>query len=285
MTDLFDPLPAENLAAPKPTTATVMVSSQTALRWLDRNVRNRPLSPITVAKYARDMSSGQWLFTADPIRFDIDGNLIDGQHRLAAIAECEDLALPMLVVRGLPAETQFKMDQGRRRSTHQQLAMKGVPNATNVAAAVRLHIAWQEGFLFRDNRQSGMISSPQIEGWLDDHPDELALFNRILTHIRASDAPPSVAGAAAMQFMQIDEAGCREFFHLLATGAGVEGHPIVTLDRRLARIRRDGLKISQRDYLAFFVMSWNAWRQGRTLTKFQRPRGGVWTEATFPVPR
>ena len=176
MTDLFDPLPAEKLAAPKPTTATVMVSSQTALRWLDRNVRNRPLSPITVAKYARDMSSGQWLFTADPIRFDIDGNLIDGQHRLAAIAECEDLALPMLVVRGLPAETQFKMDQGRRRSTHQQLAMKGVPNATNVAAAVRLYIAWQEGFLFRDNRQLGMISSPQIEGWLDDHPDELALF-------------------------------------------------------------------------------------------------------------
>lgn len=285
MTDLFTEHRGEDMSATKPTTSTMMVGAETAQRWLDTNKRNRPISPVTVAKYMRDMKAGQWVFTADPVRFDIDGNLLDGQHRLTALAACEDVTIPMLIVRGLPSAAQFKMDQGRKRTTDQQLAMKGVANSAAVAASVRLYIAWQEGLLFRDNKHLQLISSPQVESWIEDRPDDVELFGSLLSHIRGCDIAPSVGGAAAFRFMEIDREGCREFFRLLATGAGVEGHPIVALDRRLARIRREGLKASQRDLLAFFVLAWNAWRDNRDMTKFQRPRGGAWTKDNFPTPR
>lgn len=52
--------------------------------WLTKNVKNRNLTDRIAKKYARDMASGKWKTTGDPIRFDVDGNLIDGQHRLQA---------------------------------------------------------------------------------------------------------------------------------------------------------------------------------------------------------
>lgn len=58
----------------------------------------------------------------------------------------------------------------------------------------------------------------------------------------------------------------------------------VTLDKRLQRMRREGLKMPERDYLALFILAWNAWRDGKQMSKFQRPRGGRWSEANFPEP-
>ena len=40
-----------------------------------------------VNKYAKDMKEGKWVFCRDSIKFDKDGNCIDGQHRLRAIVK------------------------------------------------------------------------------------------------------------------------------------------------------------------------------------------------------
>ena len=87
-----------------------------------------------------------------------------------------------------------------------------------------------------------------------------------------------------MKFLQIDDAAAVEFFHLLVTGAGRKGDPIVALDQRLRRLRRDRRVEPDRDVLSFFILSWNAWRDGKSMTKFQRPRSGSWTKNNFPVP-
>lgn len=109
-------------------------------------------------------------------------------------------------------------------------------------------------------------------------------LQQIIGLTKQNDAPPSVAAAAALGFMQIDAADTVEFFTLLARGAGTQGHPIVTLDKRLQRQRREGLKMPHRDYLALFILAWNAWRDGKQMSKFQRPRGGRWSEDNFPEP-
>ena len=277
---------AQALAAPKPTTSIVMVTAGTAARWLERNIRNRPLSAFTVERYRRDMSEGRWVYAADPIRFDTAGSLLDGQHRLTALAMCEGLALPFLVVRGLPSETQMVMDQGRKRSAAQQLALKGVKNASNIAAGVKVYILWQSGLMFRDNKVAqSSITTPSIEAWIDGNESTVAHVSAYLTTLRNNDAPPSVTVGAVLRFTELHPDQAYDFFHTLANGGTPVGHPINTLDKRLQRIRREGLRFSQRDHLALFVLAWNATRDGRTLTKFQRPVGGKWTADTFPVPR
>lgn len=276
----------ERRTSGKVTHTVIPVDAAVAKRWLTQNKKNRKLRQSVVQRYRTDMAEGRWSFAGDPIRFDMFDNLIDGQHRLTALSELGDTTIPMLVIRGLPPEMQAVMDQGARRTPGDQLSMKGIKHANLIGAAVKQYLIWTEGYLFRDAKVvQGQITTPAIEEWVDSHPALLESVLNITTLARQNDAPPSIAVAAAIRFLQIDEADAVEFFTLLARGAGTEGHPILTLDKRLQRQRRQGLKMPHRDYLSLFVLAWNAWRDGRQMTKFQRPRGGGWSEDNFPEPR
>lgn len=65
----------------------VEVSPELAKEWLKSNTFNRKVSPSTVNRYARDMASGQWRLNHQGIAFDGHGVLVDGQHRLEAVAK------------------------------------------------------------------------------------------------------------------------------------------------------------------------------------------------------
>lgn len=281
MADLASVTPLQS----KITQSVVMVDQIVAKRWLDRNVKNRTVRQGAVARYRSDMESGRWVMTGDPIRFDVDGNLIDGQHRLIALSEIEGLSLPFSVVRGLPRESQSFMDQGIKRTPGDQLTLRGLKNGQAIAAAIKQFIAWDEEMLFRDTKVLQSITSPQIEAWVEDHPADVEFLTQIIHLTKQNDARPAIAAAAAIGFARLDAQACLDFFTLLARGAGTAGHPIVTLDKRLQRMRRESVVLPDRDVLALFIVAWNAWRQGKQVTKFQRPAGGRYTEDNFPVPR
>lgn len=276
---------ATEMASTKISHSVVMVDAETAIRWLARNKKNRSVRQGAVARYRSDMADGRWTFTGDPIRFDTEGNLIDGQHRLTALSELEGATIPMLVIRGIPAAAQGSMDQGIKRTPGDQLGLLGYRDSNRIAAAVKQFIIWEEGYLFRDRKVVGHVTAPRITEWVQEHPADVEFLYKIGNIARQNDAPPSVAGAAAIAFARVDSTDAVEFFTLLARGAGTAGHPIVTLDKRLQRTRREGLKMTDRDFLALFIVAWNAWRDGRQMTKFQRPRGGRWSEDNFPEPR
>lgn len=263
------------------------ITPELAREWLATTTRNRPVSALAVGQYQRDLEAGNWQFTGDPIRFDTGGHLIDGQHRLHAVAAQPDgFEMQSVVIRGLEPESQMVMDQGRRRTPGQQLALLGVKHSNNVASVAKLDLLWSGGLLFRDTNLQKQITVAQIEGWVDEHPQDVQRIIDNIGTIRSVDAPPSVVGTAFLQFARIDYEWAEIFLEALATGANLsEGDPILTLKNRFHRLRRESVKTSDRDLLAFLVLAWNAHRAGRSMTKFQRPRGGRWTEANFPVPR
>ena len=101
--------------------------------------------------------------------------------------------------------------------------------------------------------------------------------------LRRVKVRPSVTLAVMLHLRQIDGEAQREFAELLYTGAGLEvGSPILALRERLDRIREHRIKTPDREYIAFIVTAWNAWREGRRLVKLQRPRSGTWTRENFP---
>lgn len=270
------------------TNSTAIIATVTpavAKEWLAKNTRNRALNEPTVAKYRRDMLAGQWQFAADPIRFSNAGALLDGQHRLTALATCPDsTTISMLVVTGLPEETQLIMDQGKRRTPGDQLSLLGVKDSNVAAAGIRLYIAHETGMLFRDQsaRNAERPTNAHMEAWYQLHTDLVDAVGSI-SRLKESDAPPSVAFCAALMFVNAyGVTWTQEFFRLLAVGAG-EGHPINALDKRLQRVRRERLGLAPRDYLALFIQAATTWRQGRTISKFIRPAGARWTRDTFPT--
>jgi hypothetical protein len=60
-----------------------------AAELLEANTTNRPLSRPVVRAFAEAMRRGDWLITHQGIAFDVNGVLVDGQHRLAAIIEAD----------------------------------------------------------------------------------------------------------------------------------------------------------------------------------------------------
>ena len=56
-----------------------------------RNKNNRPIRYTHLEKLSEAIEKDEWKVTNQGIAFDADGNLIDGQHRLAAhIADTQD---------------------------------------------------------------------------------------------------------------------------------------------------------------------------------------------------
>lgn len=263
----------------------VHIDPAMAQAMLEHNTKNRRISAVAVERYRRDMESGRWIYAGDPIRFSDDGTLLDGQHRLMALAALGDdqgISLPFLIIRGLPSESQMVMDQGRKRTAAQQLSLAGVKEYSTVAAGVKIHLIRQSGLLFRDNKLAQTeISTAAIEQWVRNNSHVIDGLHEMFADIRANDAAPSVAYAAAIAFWAVSPELCREFFRLLRAGAG-QGHPINSLDKRLQRDRRTNVKVSSREMLGMFFQTWNLWREGRQTTKLQRPSGGAYTAKSFP---
>lgn len=255
-----------------------------ARRLLKTCVVNRRIRKAKVVQYAADMACGRWQFAGDPIRIDDSGHLIDGQHRLTALAGApEDYTITFLVVEGLPSRTQEVMDQGAQRQAADQLQMAGIHNATLTAAGVRLYLEFENGTLFSySNTATSVVTKSAIREWVEANLPTVEFVNQMTAQVIRNDARPSVAFCAALIFAHRSREECERFFDGLAHGGVGASNPITVLDKRLTSDRRRGITISTRDQLGMFVQTWNAYRAGRTLHRFNRPTGGHYTRANFP---
>lgn len=245
---------------PRPTAKVVTITPKMASDWIAKNNRNRNIRSSLVNLYARDMSTKNWQFTGEAIKFDLDGNLLDGQHRLLAIVKA-GVSIPMLVIRELHHEAQSVMDSGAKRSAGDALGLRGHKNATTVAAIARFALIL-DGRVERGNA----VSHSEIGEWVDANPNvvEAASF---AMHARTSiDLRPSVTGLAWLILSQVDPHACGDFFEaLMNQSTSGKGDPRSTLLRRIAHARRSGERLSANAQLQFVIRAWNSWRKNEQL--------------------
>lgn len=245
----------------------ISISSKQAAQWLESyRGPNRRISEQQVLKFQSDMENGRWHFEAAPIKISSTGHLLDGQHRLTALANTlPEMEVEFLVVRGLDDDAQLYMDQGQVRTVGQQLGLRGVSG--DLASVGKLYLDWTRKRLFRSTTR-GCTTKPEVTEWVLSHQDMLSVLSEV--HYRKVDAPSSVVGAFVLATMQINPVRARRFIQKLADGTELhEGDPILALDRRLRNIRRSGVRVSAREYLAYFIKAWNAWVMGDRLQKLQ----------------
>lgn len=88
-----------------------------AKAMLEKNTGNRTISETVVLRLADAMSSGDFICTNNGIGIDETGNLIDGQHRLAAIIK-SGVSIKMVVCtyEGKTTAKYIPIDCGKKRS-------------------------------------------------------------------------------------------------------------------------------------------------------------------------
>ena len=113
------------------------ITPEAAQRYLDNNLPcNRKLMPTNVDKFAAQMRASEWKLSTDAIGFDVEGYLVNGQHRMSAVAKT-GISQEFIVVRNLPTKNTKVLDLGRRRMIHDRLAIDGVNISERECAFLR----------------------------------------------------------------------------------------------------------------------------------------------------
>lgn len=255
--------PADAPDMNEPTADLMTVTPDLASEWLSRNLRNRPVKWRKVEQYTRDMAAGRWHVTAEAIKFDTSGRLIDGQNRLHAVVRAEKPIRTMVAWGVLPA-AQDVMDSGVARSVGDALTMAGVAAGSRVAAAARIAMSLTAGTRIGSQK----FTNSEVQAWVMDHLDITEAGDVLGRDAKLIPLPPAVRLYAAYRLRQVDQDLAADFFQQLGSGIGLtEGSPILALRRRITGSYGANRKISGEEQLTAVFRTWNAWREGRPMKR------------------
>lgn len=243
------------------------VTPQMAETWLRNNTDNRNLSQGYVDKLARDMLSGEFAYVADPIRFDTGGNLIDGQHRLTAIAQ-SGVTLDMLVVTGMKRDDRRFLDRGRKRRVADNLRMDyGIASATTVASVTRMVLRWNTGAL--RNNSVYRPTDTEVYDYAVNHVDELSASAAYAARVRTGiGAQLTATGTVHYLTMQQEAITARPFWERVEHGTGVyTGDPALALRNAIVRAAANNLYAAVEQHMAMQLRAWRSAVNGRSLSR------------------
>jgi hypothetical protein len=249
----------------------VTVNADIAAEWLTRNVSNRVLRRGRLAEFKRDMLAGNWRDVGDPIRFDTNGDMCDGQHRMFALVNAAlvdpSLAFEFLVIRGVQPEDRHVIDTGTRRSAGDQLKIAGYKNHTMLATAAKWCAMVERNALYASDSSSKSITHAEILHYVQEHPDLEEVVSRVANSLRRRiDVPPGYIAAAYYLCAQKDRDEADDFFERAASGVGLPARdPILALRSRLRDLDKSRANLPGEMWLGLLVRAWNARREGRTL--------------------
>lgn len=206
---------------PNVSTSIELVNPQQAKLWLSQNSleNNRSISDRTVQRYKQDMLAGKWNDFSTLI-FDIDGKLLDGQHRLEAL-RLAGKCIYFNIVRGVPTTTISSVDTGRARTATNIAKIKGLDltgdhiacfNAMCLAPGVKTHAMLNLSNMQRldiaETVKDSLLFACEIEGRTKD---SYFLKNSI------------VSAVAARAFYHEDPERVKLFLKIFRTSYGIQG--------------------------------------------------------------
>lgn len=253
-----------------------LVTPERAKELLANNSINRSVRQSTVDRMALAMKRGEWLDqTGATIGVDINGELLDAQHRLLACVKSGH-SFRALVITGLDPAIRRVTDVGAARTASDNLHMEGESHAAVLAAACGIVHAWEvtghpvAAFLPPAER----VTPTRVLDTLHRHPD-------LRLSVHAGGTTKSVfvltrSMVTALHYIFSIRGGgelADEFFEGLCSGAMLApGDPALTLRERLAKMQQGFDRPSPTAITAITVRAWNAFVRGQPLVKLMIAR-------------
>lgn len=264
---------------------TMTVGPEQAEKWLEQNIANRSLRPSRVKEYATAMTEGRWLYTADPIRFDEDGRLIDGQHRLKAVVK-SGCTIEMHVVRGLSRDAQDKVDTGAIRTAADALKVRGFKHGAQLASIVPI-VNW----LLKGGGFAASYTRDEVVYWMGVHHglDEVVDAAYKDRNLLPCQLAPYAAAYYAARRHAATPAATDEFFveQLVNTIGLTSGSPALATRRYLLGLREDkrpNNKAAKASTVLALLEGYRQFRAGKTLYTMRAPRGGWPVNVKVDIP-
>ena len=207
------------------------ITPAVAREMLESNIdRNRAIKERHLERLVADMRDGFWdSNNGETLKFDNEGKLVDGQHRLHAIIQSKStFTLPVL--RGVSSDGFDTLDTGSSRTMGDLLSMRNVPSSTTTAAA----LVTLEQF-YTGNFRTKSLSHRKLLKRYEEHPD-LAQFGSVHNAYR-SVFRPNEATFLCYLFTAIAPKKGVAFLELIRNGGAAVDHPCHILRENLMRYR------------------------------------------------
>lgn len=294
---------AEAPPRPRITFEQVLVGRKEAEELLGTNVHNRNIRDGRVRNYAVDMLTGNWPETGETVKYDTNGDVVDGQHRLLGVLLATGketirlgakeykpdptLKVWLTIVNGLDPKAQRAIDIGAPRSLADTLHLEYGETDTNVLAAViRIIHSWESGYRKQIAKRE-LATNATLLGFFEKHRDTLVtLTNQVRAERKHIKLAPSVLALCHYVLEDRDADDAEEFFARLADGQGMfKGDPIYELRERLDDLERE--RGAGHRYIAYTLAlvfkAWNAYRMNEKINILSFKMGGAHPES-FPEP-
>jgi len=228
------------------------------------NKINRTMGRALVDKYARMMADGMWELNGETIIFDESGNLVTGQHRLAACVK-SNTPFYTLVVTDVSKDAFKTCDRGKAKTNGQILQLAGEVNTNTLAGAINLISAYRSGSIsFTSTFRTSRLEPSEMEEFIEANP---SIRQSILVgkncHMIVN---PAMSAAAHFIFSEINANLADAFFEALQTGQNLSaGNPVYSLRERLLTSGKSGTRMISEFKLALTIKAWNYYRTNTPL--------------------
>ena len=258
----------------------VFMTPEWATELLSRNPRNRGLKEIYVQELSSDLRAGRFAFTHEAIAVDRNGDLTDGQHRLAACVRT-GVGFWVMLGEGFAPETRETINTGRIRTAADLITMDGQGEYSGViAAAARMGLSYDRSPERVWSTTMG-ISKAALLAYEREHRTELLNAARLSTRLSARVPMLTMASATALVYLIVRDTEhpdrFEDFYERLISGVGLkDGDPRLAYRNRANN--ESGMWRTQAG-IASGIKVWNAHLKGRSISALRFSR------SELPVPK
>lgn len=270
----------------------MFVTPQMAQSWLNNNPYNRKVNSGNVRKMVEDMNNGNWKQCIEPIAFDVEGNLCNGQHRLLALIKANKTH-KFVIINNLQKTDFTTMDIGCKRTPADALTVLGVKYAKIKANIIKKVFGLRSGkWVATGNGDTNFTASGkggaiQVRT-TNEYENNKQMYDAIVPYFNAFDKAPlrketfltttDICGIMIYLYengVPFEETN-KFFSHLLNLDISEERNLIArkvfeTLQRHTYNYKsKIANKLSPKEVQSLVAKGWNMYKNGETMKKKEK---------------
>lgn len=246
------------------------ITPEMAKQMLEKNIdNNRLVNHGNANYYAKMMEKGEWIHdNGEFIKYDVNGSMFDGQHRLWGIIKCGK-PQKMYVVEGCNTKSFLSVDNGKKRNLNDIFKIVGFKDSSQLATMVTSYHNLANEKSTKIGIVDGKLTTESAIELVNKYYSyfEDAITNGIRIYKKTHHIlKPSLACSFYLLFKQIDENRCKDFFEQFLT-AILDKHPASVLRRKLHEnsLRKVG-RYTTTEIEQFIIIAWNSFMQGKEIS-------------------
>jgi hypothetical protein len=232
------------------------ISPETAKLWLELNFKNRNADDQWVITLARVMLDGLWKPNGDSIKFDLNGHLIDGQHRLMAVVK-SGVTIQSAVARNVECNP----DDRKVRTLADAFQFEVEDHARVFARAISK--VWQIKQFISAKSKGNKLTNIEALAFFKENEGKLRAALEIVGYTEKLLLSRDLMVGWTFLFCASDQDKGRTFIELFKTGENIgRSHPVYLLRKALMEDLLASRKMKWQSKNAIIIKAWNAFKAG-----------------------